>query len=223
VYEKLDDLYNLENRSEHEQMGASVFLNSAKHALEEDADEKMKQIANKYSFDISIGFGVPIGAGLGSSASFNSVASGAVYSIFKHIQKEIPSEISISDEDINIIKYLTDFGEKLIHGNPSGIDSYIINNGGTIKFTKTSDGTSLDKSVQLPETLNFDIVYSGVSRSTKTALKGMIDLKTKFPGKLFSHYYIDVFNSLLSSIGVVTNEFELECKHLYFDFYSKEI
>lgn len=182
VYDKLEDLNIIENRTENEQNGASVFLNSAKHAFEEDADEKLKQIEGKYSFEIIFGFGVPIGAGLGSSASFNSVASGAVYTVFKHIQNEIPNEISISDEDKSQIKDLTDFGEKLVHGNPSGIDSYIINNGGTVKFTKTADGIELDREIQVPAILKFDIVFSGVSRSTKTALKGMIDLKNKFPG-----------------------------------------
>lgn len=36
-----------------------------------DDKEVIEQVTSKYKFDITFGFGVPIGAGLGSSGSFN--------------------------------------------------------------------------------------------------------------------------------------------------------
>ena len=191
IYGKYSDLLNLEERSEHERLGAQVFLEAAKKGFGGSLEAESK-ITNNYSFDICFDFGVPIGAGLGSSASFSSVASGAIYTTLKYLSlKDIPQEITIERKDLEIVKDLTNFGEKLVHGNPSGIDSFVINEGGIVKFTKTKEGIKWENDLKMPEKLDFDIIFTGVNRSTKTSLINMKNLKNAFPGN---------FDSLISFI-----------------------
>jgi len=182
----LSDLDDLEQYSEYQQMSIKVFLNSIKAGLKtadgSDSEEiikaKLQAIATRCAFSFEIDFAIPVGAGLGSSASFNSAFGGATFLITKQL---------ISSKDGKIpeeVKALTDFGEKLAHGNPSGIDSFIITKGGIVKFTKMDDGTvDFSDDLELPDNFNFDIVFTGVHRNTKRSLDNMLKLKESFPGK----------------------------------------
>lgn len=84
---------------------------------------------------------IPIGAGLGSSATFNVLISGTLYCVFQQIiqseGQQLPNELNIESSDLKIInENLADFGERLIHGNPSGIDSYLVTMGAAVKYVK---------------------------------------------------------------------------------------
>jgi len=192
----LSDLDDLEQYSEYQQMSIKVFLNSIKAGLKtadgSDSEEiikaKLQAIATRCAFSFEIDFAIPVGAGLGSSASFNSAFGGATFLITKQLisskDGKIPAEVKTTSEDIEEVKALTDFGEKLAHGNPSGIDSFIITKGGIVKFTKMDDGTvDFSDDLELPDNFNFDIVFTGVHRNTKRSLDNMLKLKESFPGK----------------------------------------
>ncbi|CAI2371806.1 unnamed protein product [Moneuplotes crassus] len=184
IYNEYSDLSSLEKRKDLEKLGAQIFLEAVKKGCDNNQDI-INEIVSKYTFDVTFGFGVPIGAGLGSSGSFNCAATGSIYMIFKTLcQKELPSEITVTREDLEKVKDLTHFGEKLVHGNPSGIDSYIISEGGIVKFTKTDGEIHCENDFDIPADLNFDIVFTGVNRSTKTSLVNMLNLKNAFPGIL---------------------------------------
>lgn len=73
---------------------------------------------------------LPIGAGLGSSASFSSCLAAAFLTLFDFIQTPECSENGSnkgiwSKQDLELINKWAFFGEKIIHGNPSGVDNSV--------------------------------------------------------------------------------------------------
>lgn len=179
-FEKIDELPH------YTQAAAHVFLNCVNYMFGNTDDPRFVKIFKEYNLSFDTNIGAPVGAGLGSSGSFNSVFSGSIYTTLKLLSNwdsGLPKEINYSEKDIDSVKKLTDFGEGLVHGNPSGIDSYIINHGGIVKFQKLEDGSlKIKTDLSLPKNLNFDIIFTGVSRSTKTSLDEMIAFKESKPG-----------------------------------------
>ena len=101
---------------------------------------------------IHINSEIPPGIGLGSSAA-NSVASLASLSAFM--------ELEFSMEELNELAFEA---EKIIHGNPSGVDNTISTYGG-IQFYKEKKFSQLN----IPDFLSYIvIVNSGIPRNTKT-------------------------------------------------------
>ncbi|MHA1202182.1 MAG: mevalonate kinase [Candidatus Heimdallarchaeaceae archaeon] len=95
---------------------------------------------------------IPPGIGLGSSAA-NSVASLASLSAFM--------ELEFSMKELNELAFEA---EKIIHGNPSGVDNTISTYGG-IQFYKEKKFSQLN----IPDFLSYVvIVNSGIPRNTKT-------------------------------------------------------
>lgn len=73
---------------------------------------------------------LPIGAGLGSSASFSSCLAAGFLTLFDFIQTPKCSENESnkgiwSKHDLELINKWAYFGEKIIHGNPSGVDNSV--------------------------------------------------------------------------------------------------
>lgn len=73
---------------------------------------------------------LPIGAGLGSSASFSSCLAAGFLTLFDFIQTPECSENGSnkgiwSKQDLELINKWAYFGEKIIHGNPSGVDNSV--------------------------------------------------------------------------------------------------
>lgn len=73
---------------------------------------------------------LPIGAGLGSSASFSSCLAAGFLTLFDFIQTPKCSENGSnkgiwSKQELELINKWAYFGEKIIHGNPSGVDNSV--------------------------------------------------------------------------------------------------
>ena len=101
---------------------------------------------------------IPIGAGLGSSAALSvSLAAGLL------------KAKTGQNADLGQINELSLLSEKILHGNPSGIDNTTSVYGGMISFR----GGQLS---QYPR-LNIILVDSKISRSTKVLVK---NVKQKF-------------------------------------------
>ena len=142
-----DDYNNLLNCETKEELSinlAKIFVNSAKRSGFDESNEKIRLAMEKYCFSINVNFGTPVGAGLGSSATFNVLICGAVFTIFNCLFSEDIStylnSFSIDKDYLAIVNELGYYGEKLIHGNPSGIDNFITTMGGMVKYSKSSDG-----------------------------------------------------------------------------------
>lgn len=93
---------------------------------------------------------LPVGAGLGSSASFSACAATALLLVQGRIDlpprppPATPSHIHVSHqgrraipalvaEDINRWTYIS---EKILHGNPSGVDNSVAVFGGALAYTR---------------------------------------------------------------------------------------
>lgn len=85
---------------------------------------------------------LPIGAGLGSSASISVCLSSALSYIGGHIKDasvEADTIIKHDSDDCTFIDGWSFMGEKCIHGNPSGIDNAVATHGGAVMFQRMSN------------------------------------------------------------------------------------
>ncbi|KAI9145820.1 GHMP kinase [Paraphysoderma sedebokerense] len=140
------------------------------------------------SISVTVRASIPVGAGLGSSASLSvCVAAGLLAhsgSIsFSNIH--IPSgkhEVKSAD----LINYFAFLSEKIIHGNPSGVDNSVATYGGAILYTK-------GHLTQLPKfgSLRFLLTNTLIPKNTKTQVEKVMLLREKFP---------DIVNPILDSI-----------------------
>ena len=79
---------------------------------------------------------IPIGSGLGSSASISVCLATALLAIGGHIPRPNPEW-----SQINVLKIINSWaylGEKCIHGNPSGVDNTVATFGGGVVFRKAT-------------------------------------------------------------------------------------
>ena len=72
--------------------------------------------------------GIPVGAGLGSSASFCVCAATVLLSMARRVS--IPPSTT---KDLELINQYAFIAEKVIHGNPSGLDNLICTFGMTLQ------------------------------------------------------------------------------------------
>ncbi len=109
----------------HQQAALDAFLEIA-HSLEID------------QFRIEIRSEIPVGAGLGSSASFSVCLATLLLLKARKISPHLTDEMKQS-----INKYAFQ-AEKVIHGNPSGVDNTLCTFGGAKLYQKSCDMVNLD-------------------------------------------------------------------------------
>lgn len=97
---------------------------------------------------------LPIGAGLGSSAAYSTCVASALLIAHKHLS--LPSQIGMpvsttaaddedtgphfSPRDTDLVDGWAFLAEKVLHGNPSGIDNAVSVRGGAVAFTRSVGG-----------------------------------------------------------------------------------
>ncbi|PSN65626.1 mevalonate kinase [Corynespora cassiicola Philippines] len=140
---------------------------------------------------------IPIGAGLGSSASVSVCLSAALLLQIRALsgphQDQPPTECELQIERINRWAFV---GEMCIHGNPSGVDNTVSAGGKAILFQRTGDGKA-PRIVPLhgfPE-LPLLLVNTRQSRSTATEVAKVGTLKKLHPA---------LTENILDAIGLVT-------------------
>jgi len=81
---------------------------------------------------------LPIGAGLGSSASISVCLTAALALLGNHIKTASfkKDDLTADNEDSMFIDSWAFMGEKCIHGNPSGIDNAVATHGGAVMFQR---------------------------------------------------------------------------------------
>lgn len=122
---------------------------------------------------------LPVGAGLGSSASI-SVALG--HAFLKLTQ--VPSR--------DLINQWAFVGETCMHGTPSGIDNTIATFGGALQFTKNDTNGPHELHPKKP--IVAVLTYTKIPRSTRTLVSGVRDLYDSMP---------DIIEPLLDSMAKV--------------------
>ena len=144
-------------------------------------DKILEYFDRKEKIKITIESNIPRGSGLGSSSAISVATAASVASLFgEKLDKKTLYEIAFE-------------GEKIIHGNPSGIDVAASVYGGLILFNKNTVPTNID----LLNKLNIIVSISGKTRQTSR----MIDRFTSISEKLPHH-----FQSLVDSSSVLTQE-----------------
>lgn len=140
---------------------------------------------------------IPIGAGLGSSASISVCISTALLLQIRALsgphQDQPPQECELNIERINRWAFV---GEMCIHGNPSGVDN-TVSSGGKAVFFQRKD---YDKPPMVVPLYNFPelpllLVNTRQSRSTATEVAKVAHLRAAHPG---------IAENILNAIGQVT-------------------
>ena len=120
-------------------------------------------LLSRPSFHLSIRSTLPVGAGLGSSAAFSSCVSSAILLVNKRItpppypkrsrapsRAGDPGHIHLSHQGrralpptiANEVNKWAFVAEKILHGNPSGVDNAVVVFGGALAYTKPGFGSN---------------------------------------------------------------------------------
>ena len=171
------------------------------------------------SFHIVVRSTLPIGAGLGSSASFSVCIATALLILHGRIdlpavpppgrepvapddpghvhvphggRRAIPPEIA---EEANRWAFIA---EKVLHGNPSGVDNSVAVYGGALAYVRPGFGkrSGMDQ-IQGFKRLRFLLVDSKVPRDTKALVAGVARKKAAEPEEV---------GQLLDAIQAISNE-----------------
>ncbi|KAM9097960.1 mevalonate kinase [Sarcophilus harrisii] len=147
--------------------------------------------------DIVVWSELPTGAGLGSSAAYSVCLAAALLTFCE----EIPSHLSEgaasarwTEEELSVINRWAFLGEKLIHGNPSGVDNSISTWGRALRF----QGGNISPLQRIP-ILRILLTNTRVPRSTKALVAGVKDKLVKFP---------EIMKALLASMDAISQECE---------------
>ncbi|GMM48022.1 mevalonate kinase [Pichia kluyveri] len=128
---------------------------------------------------------LPIGAGLGSSASISvCLASGFAY-IGGHIKEaslEKSSKIVKDSDECKFIDAWSYMGEKCIHGNPSGIDNAVATHGGAVMFQRmTNSMPSVRTSMRNLPSINLLLTNTKTPRRTADLVSNVARIVNDFP------------------------------------------
>ncbi|KAM6156239.1 mevalonate kinase isoform 3-T3 [Rhynchocyon petersi] len=149
------------------------------------------------SLDIVVWSELPTGAGLGSSAAYSVCLAAALLTVCE----EIPNPLRDGDhvgrwtkEDLELINKWAFRGEKVIHGNPSGVDNAVSTWGGALRYQQGQIA-----SLKRPPALKILLTNTKVPRSTKALVASVRSRLMKFP---------DIVGPLLTSIDAIARECE---------------
>ncbi|KAI8460658.1 Cys/Met metabolism PLP-dependent enzyme-domain-containing protein [Phakopsora pachyrhizi] len=126
---------------------------------------------------------LPIGAGLGSSASYSVCLVASL--LYTHLHLVVPTTDEIRKENVKIINRWAFLGEKILHGNPSGVDNTVSSFGGAICFKKRNDINEkegdLMESINGFESMRILISNTQVPRDTKSLVASVVKRKAEEP------------------------------------------
>ncbi|MEM3626843.1 MAG: mevalonate kinase [Candidatus Bathyarchaeia archaeon] len=129
----------------------------------------LEKVLGKYEgkagISIEINSTVPVASGLGSSAAVVAAVTAAAGTLLG---------IKMSKEDIFRITYEA---EKIVHGNPSGIDPAISTFGGTLLFQIDTGFKPLEVKTEIPLVIG----DTGVERSTRVQVEKVKQIKERYP------------------------------------------
>ncbi|KAJ9094961.1 hypothetical protein QFC21_005753 [Naganishia friedmannii] len=135
---------------------------------------------------------LPIGAGLGSSASYAACISAAFLQLFGLLSVPsstkgrpdvtYPGRQAINDSQATLINEWAFLAEKVIHGNPSGIDNAVAVRGGGLTFERAINGKQGGmKSLQGFKSVRLLLTDTRVPRQTKLLVAGVGERMTADP------------------------------------------
>ncbi|XP_075746794.1 mevalonate kinase-like [Rhipicephalus microplus] len=131
---------------------------------------------------------LPLGAGLGSSASYSTVLATVLLAKYGVVQR------TLSSKDRELICSWAFQAECILHGQPSGIDNTICTYGGAVLFK----GGKISESLESIPSYKVLLVNTRVPRNTKALVAGVKKRHDQFP---------DVIKPVLESIEAISETF----------------
>ncbi|XP_038619585.1 mevalonate kinase [Tachyglossus aculeatus] len=147
--------------------------------------------------DVVVWSELPPGAGLGSSAAFSVCLAACLLLSCGRIpdpRKEGDDVGRWTEEELELINLWAFVGEKVIHGNPSGVDNAVATWGGALRY---QTGT-ISHLTRVPS-LRILLTNTKVPRSTKALVAGVHEKLLKFP---------KILAPLLTSMDAISQECE---------------
>jgi mevalonate kinase len=157
-----------------------------------------------WDFEIDIqSRGLPVGAGLGSSAAFSVAMVGAVHSMREHlVSKVVPDwlqEVVVPENDLlETLNKWAFAAEVLLHGAPSGLDNTTSCFGGLVRFSRKNKSEGEFVPISNVPKLEILLTNTHVPRSTRNLVEGVKLLKEKFPS---------IVEPIFASIEAISVEF----------------
>uniref|UniRef100_A0A8D0RYN7 Mevalonate kinase n=1 Tax=Sus scrofa TaxID=9823 RepID=A0A8D0RYN7_PIG len=151
------------------------------------------------SLDIAVWSELPTGAGLGSSAAYSVCLAAALLTACEEIPNPLKDGEATgrwTEENLELINKWAFQGERVIHGNPSGVDNAISTWGGALRYQQGK----ISPLKRLP-TLKILLVNTKVPRSTKALVASVRNRMLKFP---------EIIAPLLASMDAIS----LECERV---------
>ncbi|KAM5200490.1 mevalonate kinase isoform 1-T1 [Hipposideros larvatus] len=149
------------------------------------------------SLDIVVWSELPTGAGLGSSAAYCVCLAAALLTACEEIANPLKDGEPTSRwtaEDLELINKWAFQGERVIHGNPSGVDNAVSTWGGALRYQQGKISP-----LKRPPALKILLTNTKVPRSTKTLVASVRNRLLKFP---------EIVAPLLTSIDAISVECE---------------
>ncbi|XP_004478499.2 mevalonate kinase isoform X2 [Dasypus novemcinctus] len=149
------------------------------------------------SLDITLWSELPTGAGLGSSAAYSVCVAAALLTACEEIPNPLKDGHHTNrwtGEDLELINRWAFQGERVIHGNPSGVDNAVSTWGGALRYQQGKISP-----LKRPPPLKILLTNTKVPRSTKALVAGVRSRLTKFP---------EIVAPLLTSIDAISVECE---------------
>ncbi|KAH9966258.1 cystathionine beta-lyase [Lactifluus volemus] len=180
------------------------------------------------SFSFAVRSTLPVGAGLGSSASFSSCVATALLLLHHRIslpplpepsrtpdeQAHDPGHVHVSHEGRRAlprqlaeeVNHWAFVAEKILHGNPSGVDNSVAVFGGALAYTRPGFGRKSGmEPIQGFKSFRFLLTDSRVPRDTKKLVAGVATKKLAEPAAV---------ERILDSIQSISNEARQNHAHL---------
>ncbi|KAI3906278.1 hypothetical protein MKW92_026995 [Papaver armeniacum] len=141
---------------------------------------------------------LPLGSGLGSSASFCVSLSAALLALTSAVSLDFGHKgwLSFTEDNLELVNKWAYEGEKIIHGKPSGIDNTVSTFGNMIMF-KSGKLTLMKSSMPL----RMLITNTKVGRNTKALVAGVSERTLRHPEAMNAVFIaVDYISKELSSI-----------------------
>lgn len=137
---------------------------------------------------------LPIGAGLGSSASICVCLAAGLLVLNGQLSLESARDLSkLSDAQLQLVDDWSFVGEMCIHGNPSGIDNAVATRGGALLFQRPNNRVPL---ADIPE-MKLLLTNTKHPRSTADLVGGVGVLSKEFPR---------ILDPIMESVGHISEQ-----------------
>jgi len=162
-------------------------------------------LGKKNTLSINIESNIPRGSGLGSSSALCVATAASVASLFN------------TKLDRKTLFNLAMYGEKKIHGNPSGIDVATSIMGGLISFRKGYD----PKRINLKYNPELIVSISGKRRKTSNMINKFTNLRNEKPYSF--HSLVDSSNTLTKKTLSALSQKDYLSVGSYFNFFNSTL